>query len=119
MEWYTWVIAVVAGVVLGLMMNNRNKTNNDAIFELDKKDFYDNMRKGQLVDLRSEDDFKESKIKGAKNLKASQVTGKYSRLRKDQSVYLYCSNGKKSKRVAKKLSRDGYKSIYTLKDGFK
>lgn len=116
-QWYTWVIAIVLGVGLGLLMNRNKQTNLNVIYFLNKKDFYDNMRKGQLVDIQKKEDHEENKIKGSRNFKASSLTAKYSKLRKDKSVYMYCKNGKKSKRVAKKMSREGYTAIYILEGG--
>ena len=112
------LLAVVVGLGLGWFMV-RNKNNDyTKINEINKTDFKNNMRKGQLVDVRKKDEFEKNKIKGARNFRASELTGKYAKLRRDKSVYLYCNNGKKSKRVAKKLIRDNYKDVYVLNGGF-
>jgi len=116
--WYTWVLAIVLGVGLGILMNKNKKANPESMHLLNKEDFFNNMRKGQLIDIRKKDVFEAGSIKGARNFKPSSLTGKYSKLRKDQSVYLYCQNGKKSKRIAKKLSSDGFKTIYILDGGY-
>lgn len=117
-EWYTWVMAIVLGVGLGLYMNKNKNTNKDAITVLSKDDFYNNMRKGQLVDVRKKKEFEVDKIKGARNFTVSQLTSKYPKIRLDQSVYLYANTENKAKSIAKKMSRKGYKAIYILESGF-
>jgi rhodanese-related sulfurtransferase len=117
MEWWNYAIAIVLGVALGIILNKQRNVKKEVIHIIVKEDFYNNMRKGQLVDLRKESEYNENKIKGAKNYKPNQVTSKYSKLRKDQSVYLYCNNGRLSKRIAKKMSKDGYTAIYVLDKG--
>lgn len=112
--WTDYAIAIVLGVAIGLlvmMYKNRDYSN---IKKISKKDFINNMRKGQLVDVRSKEEFAKDKIKGARNFNARGALT----LRKDQSVFLYCSNGKKSYRVAKKLSNKDFTNIYVLAKGF-
>jgi rhodanese-related sulfurtransferase len=118
MDWYTIVIAVGLGLLMGYIMTQRNKIKPDAIHVINKEDFYNNMRKGQLVDIRKEKEFEEDHIKGARNFNKSQIVTKYAKLRKDKSVYIYCNNGKKSKSLAKKMSANDYKAIYILDGGF-
>ena len=118
MEWYIWVITIGLGLGLGLIMNKNKSVKTENIHPLSKDDFYNNLRKGHLVDIRKKDQFTQDKIKGARNFTVGQLSGKYPKVRKDQSVFLYCSNGKKSKRLAKKLSSKEFTAIYYLEDGF-
>jgi len=119
MEWWNYAVAIVLGVGLGIILNKKRNIKKEVIHLISKEDFYNNMRKGQLVDLRNEKDYNTDKIKGAKNYRPKQLTSKYSKLRKDQSVYLYCNNGAVSKRTAKKMSKEGYTAIYILDKGIR
>ena len=112
------VIAIVVGVVMGLLIVSKKNVDHSAIHIINKEDFTSNMRQGQLIDVRKKAEFEKNKIKGARNFKPSQLSGKYSKLRRDQSIYLYCNNGKKSHRTAKKMTKQGYKNIYILENGF-
>ena len=112
------IIAIVVGVGLGLFIVARKNIDHSAIHIINRDDFVNNMRKGQLIDVRPKNEFDQEKIKGARNFKSSQLGGTHSKLRKDQSVYLYCNNGKKSHRTAKKMTKQGYKSLYVLEGGF-
>ena len=112
------IIAIVLGVGIGLLIVSRKNVDHSTIHIINKDDFKNNMRKGQLIDIRKKEEYEQKKIKGARNFKSSQISGKYSKLRKDQSVYIYCNNGKKSHRTAKKMTKNGFKNIYILKNGF-
>ena len=118
MDFTNIAIAIVAILLLGwLLMRNKN-IDYSKIHILNKEDFVKNMRKGQLIDIRSKDDFEQDKIKGARNFKPNTMTSKYSKLRRDQSIYLYCKNGRKSNKVAKKLAKAKFSDIYILDGGF-
>lgn len=118
MDFTTVSIAVTLGLLLGWIMTQRNKRNSDVVHVINKEDFYNNMRKGQLIDVRKPKEYKLDKIKGARNFASAQLTGKYPKVRKDKSVFLYCNNGRKSKRIANKMSGLGYAAIYVLDGGF-
>lgn len=119
MPWWSWIITIAVGIALGLLLNSRKPGNKDAIHIIGEKDFKDNMRKGQLVDVRKKEDYELGHIKGARNFNKRQLTGKYSKLRRDQSVFLYCNDGKQSLKIAKQLSKNEFRNIYVLEDGFK
>lgn len=118
MDLWSTVLAVVVGLVMGLLIVSRKNIDHSSIHIINKKDFKDNMRKGQLIDVRKKEEFEQNKIKGARNFNSRQLSGKYSKLRKDLSIYIYCNNGKKSHRLAKKLTKNGYRNIYVLENGF-
>jgi rhodanese-related sulfurtransferase len=113
----TIVLASVAGILIGLLVTNSKKYDYTNIKFLTVEDFQKNMRKGQLIDIQKKDEFEKDKIKGARNFKPSHLSGKYSKLRKDQSVYLYCKNGSKSKKLAKKMIKNGHQTIFVLDGG--
>lgn len=112
------LIAVVAGLGLGWLLMRNSNTDFSKIHTIQLSDFKNNMRKGQLIDIRKQELFEQDRIKGARNFKPRALTSKYNKLRRDQSVYLYCTNGKQSKRVAKKLAKNNFSDIYILAGGF-
>ena len=115
--WST-IISIVAGIGIGLVMMYYKNTDYSNVFVLNLKDFTANMRKGQLIDVRKKIEDSNDKIKGSRHFTPSKVKSKNVNLRKDLSVYVYCDNGKLSKRVAKKLSRNGFSNIYVLSNGY-
>ena len=96
------------------MMRRESKK---AVVNLSEKEFIENMRKGQLVDLRKKEEFEEGHINGARNIPFVMLTRNPGRLRKDLPIYLYCEKGKVSKRAALVLYGKGYEQIYQLDGG--
>lgn len=88
------------------------------VFVITLKDFTANMRKGQLIDVRKKIEDPNDKIKGSRNYPPRKVASKNVNLRKDLSLYLYCNDGKLSKKVARRLSKKGYQNIYVLAEGY-
>ncbi len=119
MTWQSALFAVFTGIFLGWLITRNKNIDYSKIRIILPDDFRKNMRKGQLIDIRKNELFKQNRFKGSRNLKPSQLTSKYSKIRKDLPVYLYCENGKKSKRVAKKMIRKNYHEIYILEGGFR
>ena len=118
MEWLRWVVTIGLGVTLGLIVSSRKPVKKEKIHIVNAEDFKSNMRKGQLVDIRKKEAFEQDRIKGARNFRKSQITSKFSVLRKDQAVFLYCQNGKASLRLAKQMSKGDFIAIYVLEHGF-
>ena len=115
---WSYVITISLGLIIGFLIVSYRKVDRSAYHVINKEDFKSNMRKGQLIDVRKKDEFKVKKIKGARNFTVGQLSGKYGKLRRDASIYLYCNNGRKSLRAAKKMTKQGYKNIYILENGF-
>lgn len=118
MDFWSVFIAVAAGLGIGWLLVRNKNVDFSKLHVINLDDFKNNMRKGQLVDIRKKEAYEEGHIKGARNFKPSTLTAKYSKLRKDQSVYLYCQNGRKSKRVGKKLIRKEFGDVFVLDGGF-
>jgi rhodanese-related sulfurtransferase len=112
------LLAIISGLILGWLITKNKGIDFSKLHIIGTDDFLKNMRKGQLVDIRKKELFEDSKIKGARNFTKKQITSKYSKLRKDLPVYLYCQNGKKSKKLAKEMIQKGYSSVYVLDGGF-
>jgi rhodanese-related sulfurtransferase len=88
------------------------------IKNLDSNEFGDLMRKGQLIDVRTPDEFKSGHILGARNIPLNRMKQSLKAIRKDQAVFLYCQSGKRSKNAATYLYSQGYENLYNLKGGF-
>ena len=118
MTFWSVAISVVAGVGIGLIMMYFKNIDYSNVFVITLEDFTANMRKGQLIDVRRKILNENNKIKGSRHYIPRKATSKNVNLRKDLSVYLYCENGKLSKKVAKKLSKNGYRNLYVLSEGY-
>jgi rhodanese-related sulfurtransferase len=115
---WSWIIPIAIGLLLGALIAARKNYDYSKIVTLDSEEFRMNMRKGQLIDLRSEKDFETKRINGSRNFPKTSIFQTLSKLRKDQSVYLY-DNGDVGlvRRVSRKLIRKGFRPIYILKGG--
>jgi len=85
------------------------------------EDFYSEIQtnNGQVIDVRTPEEFKEGFIEGAVNINfnADNFTTQISNVPKDETIYLYCLKGVRSENAAKKLNSLGYKNIISLKGG--
>lgn len=117
MDFLSIALATVLGLGLGWLLVRRQNADYTKIRVLKRNDFIQNMRRGQLVDVRKKEAYDTDKIKGARNFQPRELSGKYIKLRKDQAVYLYCQNGRKSKSIAKNLIRKEFDAVFVLEGG--
>lgn len=95
----------------------------DCITVLDKHDYKqalttDNIRP---VDVRTAREFGSGHIQKAINIdffKPSGFRDAFSKMDKNQPVYLYCQSGNRSQKAARRLVDMGFTMIYDLKGGF-
>ena len=116
-----WIWPIVLGLSLGFLIAfARNKKGKGSILFLEADEFRKNMRRGQLIDIRSEEDFTKEKINGSRNYPKKQVFQNLYLLRTDQPVFLYGDDDKGIvKQVGKKMMSKGYHPVYVLKGGLK
>lgn len=115
-SWPILIIAILLGLVIGLWIVMR-KESKKSVTTLTEVEFTEQMRKGQLVDLRKKEEFDAGHINGARNIPFAILTRNPGKLRKDLPVFLYCEKGKVSKRAALVLYGKGYEQIYQLEGG--
>ena len=71
-----------------------------------------------LIDVRSKQEFNEEHLEGSKNISLYDFErGNFKINNKDTVIILYCSVGKRSKRVQQILKKLGYKNVYVLQGG--
>jgi len=114
-----WALPISLGLLIGYFIATRDKSGGDNIIYMEAEEFRSNMRKGQLIDVRTEEQYNESKILGSRNFPKRQLLQNLFKIRTDQAVFLYADTDRGTIRsVAKKLVKKGYKPIYILKGGF-
>ena len=115
-----WVLPIGLGLFIGFLLATRNKSDTkNNLITLEPEEFRNNMRKGQLIDIRNELDYKAGHINGSRNFPKREILASLFKLRADQAVFLYGSTDKgQVKRLASKLIRKGYHPVYILKGGF-
>ncbi|WP_409343314.1 rhodanese-like domain-containing protein [Paenibacillus sp. MBLB4367] len=70
-----------------------------------------------LIDVREQMEVKQGMIPGAINVPLSQIKGRMADIPRDQSIYLYCRSGMRSKQAAKILRKNGYQELSHLQGG--
>lgn len=77
--------------------------------------------KVQLVDVRTAQEFNQGAIENALNIdffEQDTFAENFSKMDKEQPVYIYCRSGNRSHQSAKKLDSLGFKKIYDLRGGY-
>ena len=75
----------------------------------------------QLVDVRSQEEYKVSHLKGAQNIciDNDDFDKKAKSLDKNKPVYVYCKKGSQSAKAAEKLKKLGFTKVYDLDGGIR
>jgi len=114
-----YLIPIGLGVTIGLVIAFWRNSRGLKVTYLSPEDFRANMRKGQLIDLRSKDDFAKERINGSRNFPKREILANLHQIRPDQPVFLY---GDKDKgqivAVGRKLMKKGFRPVYVLTGGF-
>ena len=83
-----------------------------------QKDTLINDNKGTvLIDVRTSDEYNESHLDRAINIPYDVITtdiSKYSNIKKDTPIIVYCRSGARSAKAAESLKNAGYTKIYDL-----
>ena len=113
-----YLIPIVLGVAIGLIIAFwRNSRGLKATY-LVPEDFRANMRKGQLIDIRSKEDFQKEHINGSRNFPNRQALQSLHLLRADQPIFLYANSDTGTvKALGRKLMKKGFKPVYILTGG--
>lgn len=70
---------------------------------------------GQLLDVRTADEYNQAHIDGAVNLSLQDIQSRtIPSSAKDKPLYLYCRSGSRSSQAAKKLQAAGYQNVIDL-----
>jgi len=75
--------------------------------------------KVQLVDVRTEMEFRAGHIKGAKNIDfySGKFVEEFEKFDKSKPIFIYCRSGARSGQASRKLIKMGFIEVYDLKGG--
>ena len=71
-----------------------------------------------IFDVREEDEYELSHIKGAKNIPLSQFRDRLDEFPKDRNIYLHCRSGQRSYNAVLALQNLGFTRVYNISGGF-
>jgi len=72
-----------------------------------------------ILDVRSANEFKESRISSAINIPVDELEGEIYELEdyKDRPILVYCKSGKKSSVACSLMEEEGFSKLYNLRGG--
>jgi rhodanese-related sulfurtransferase len=113
-----WIIILVGLYLLLVMMKKMksSKVNSITAAELDVM-LKDKTTKRQFVDVRTNGEFSNQKIKGFKNIPVDSLHKRSKELDPNMPVVLMCASGSRSLRAANILTKVGFSDISHLKGG--
>jgi rhodanese-related sulfurtransferase len=115
---FDWILPIVLGLLLGILLSTRKKHDYTQIQTLPADQFAQNMRKGQLIDARTEEQFKAGHILGSRHYPKQSVFDHLSKMRRDQPIYLIVdAKAVFASALARKLIRKGFRPVYLLEGG--
>ncbi len=113
-----WVLPIVLGLLIGILLSTRKKHDFTQVHVMKAEEFAQGMRKGQLIDIRSDEAYKHVRINGSRHFAKRSVLANLPKFRKDQPVYLYDETlSPQLKNIAKAMIRKGFKPVYLLEGG--
>ncbi len=97
----------------------KSKTSYENISSAEFKNMLDTRKDITLVDVRSEGEARQGKIKGANviNLMSPNFRTELNKLPKDKALLVYCRSGNRSGAACGLASKLGFSEVYNLKSG--
>lgn len=112
------LIPVGLGLLLGVLLSGSKKNDYSKIVRLNPEEFRQNMRKGQLLDVRPAEAFALRRINGSRNFPKMSVFQDLSKIRTDLPVFVYDDGDSLVvRRLTRKLIRKGFVRVYVLTGG--
>ncbi|MCF6094995.1 rhodanese-like domain-containing protein [Microaerobacter geothermalis] len=87
------------------------------LIELQPNEFKEKMKSGQLIDVRTESEYRNGHIPGSINIPLHSLRRNMGKISKEKEVLLYCQSGMRSKKAAKILIGKTKPVCYHLKGG--
>ncbi len=100
----TAAVVAVAGWLVVRRFLKGGKVSQNVVMEMIKAG-------GQVVDVRSPEEFRDGFYPGAVNIPVSELGRRMGELKKDQGVVLYCASGARSGMAARILKQAGFAQV--------
>lgn len=103
------LLLCAVGVASASPANNVTSGDVKIMLSKDKKVF--------LLDVRTMEEFRQARLRGATLIPIGEIERRYFEVPKDRPVVVYCAVGSRSGLVADLLEKKGYRQVYNMKDG--
>lgn len=114
MKYIGWILVLISAFDLQAQTVDKVKLSSD---EFQAK--LQQIPEGQVVDVRTPEEFQKNHIKGALNINfnSNDFTSQVATLDKSKPVMVYCLSGGRSARAADYMRKNGFKKVYELEGG--
>jgi rhodanese-related sulfurtransferase len=102
-----WLIIALAIPILFLLLRSR-ATADGAIGPAESADWIKERKDLQLIDVRTEGEYTDGHLAGAKLIPVQDIRKRMSEIDKNKPVLLYCRSGNRSGTALKALIENGY-----------
>ena len=105
--------------IMKKMFNKCRITEENSIDYESAKDILKNEKDAILIDVRSEQEYRENHLDGSINISLYDLERNGSKIELDKQniIIVYCQSGKRSKRAVEILKQEGYEYVYEIKGG--
>ncbi len=117
-----WVLATSFIVLLGIILSYESQVASfKESISSEKLVNFVNHENAIVIDIRSQEAFKQGHIAGSKNFAEADIQDNNKKLTKfnNKLVIVVCDNGIPSMKAAKKLKSFSFSNVYTLKGGMR
>lgn len=116
---YLLVTIIILFIIIKLdpvYMFSKNIVKPKKISQEEAKNLMNTTKGWILLDVRSDMEYREGHIKGARTLPLESIRKERPKIipNLDQTIFTYCKTGMRSSKAAKKLAKQGYKHIYDI-----
>lgn len=87
------------------------------IMSTEAKGIIDKKRNVYLLDVRTPDEYRQARLKGAVLIPINEIEKRFKEIPKNRLVVIYCAVGTRSNLVASFLASKGYEEVYNVTDG--
>lgn len=111
---------VLSGVISLLALSSHCQDKKDHLLNVISFEKQLDTTHGQLIDVRTTEEFNQGTISGAKNIDfmESNFVKEISKLDKKEPLYIFCKSGGRSAKAYEVLKEEGFENVYELKGGF-
>lgn len=117
MKKFFWSFGPLLWFILILSCGGKSQNSTQILDPLQAREWIRMNPSGQLVDVRTPEEYAQGHIAGSKLLPIQELESRQGEIRKDKPVLLYCHSGRWSQTAFDLLRRKGFQNLYQIGGG--
>ncbi len=116
---FNLILAAAYGILIVVLFNlffKRRRETKEHISKVSAPEFNKLKSGGQLIDVRTKEEYNTEHIVGARNIPIKNFENIETKLIKDKSILVYAKNGRAALKAAYKLVKKGFSNIIVMND---